>query len=573
VKNQAIRATWWQAHRDAISALGIITAGFVIRLVLIAHAWPNLNSDEATMGLMAKHILTRGEHPIFFYGQNYMGSIEAYLAAGSYLIFGYSVFALKFGMLILYAILATLLYAFMRALFAPFFAVLAVAILSLGTDFMLYLQLEATGGYMEILIFTLIILLITRRLCLTMPREGAPHLTRERAMLYAAWGFVAGVGLWSQVIIAPFVVLAGAVLALCCWREMRHWLGAILLASLIVGVSPWIVFVATDGAAHERITIPGVQVAPLPPVNHDPLLIGEQILGTVIISIPNLTGANALCPVSAPHAWPPDRWAATGAIPCMVVRGAWGVGYIALWLAAMWLLGRPLWDLRGKIWNEEERRLLANNGVVLVLLVAAGAVTIFFALSPVSVQTPWPSSRYLTSLLLLTPVIIATLWHTGAQAASARFARWATRSGQIFAVLLMPLLCLGTVATFGNLSLNQQQIATQDGLVTYLRAHGGQRFYTDYWTCLRTIFLSNEQLVCGNVTMQMQLEPGRYPPYDRLMLADPATTYVFPYPSAYPAAFQQVASAKGWHYTQATIPGYIIYQLAPSHQSNVRWHR
>jgi hypothetical protein len=34
-----------------------------------------------------------------------------------------------------------------------------------------------------------------------------------------------------------------------------------------------------------------------------------------------------------------------------------------------------------------------------------------------------------------------------------------------------------------------------------------------------------------------------------------------------------VASAKGWHYTQATIPGYIIYQLAPSHQSNVRWHR
>ncbi len=47
------------------------------RLAIALLGYPADDSDEATMGLMALHINTRGEHPIFFYGQNYMGALEA----------------------------------------------------------------------------------------------------------------------------------------------------------------------------------------------------------------------------------------------------------------------------------------------------------------------------------------------------------------------------------------------------------------------------------------------------------------------------------------------------------------
>jgi hypothetical protein len=64
-----------------LGLLLLIIGAVLLRVVLISNGWPGINSDEATMGLNALHILTRGERPIFFYGQNYLGTIEAYLGA------------------------------------------------------------------------------------------------------------------------------------------------------------------------------------------------------------------------------------------------------------------------------------------------------------------------------------------------------------------------------------------------------------------------------------------------------------------------------------------------------------
>src|SRR5215831_16348588 len=61
-----------------------------LRIILTAFSSPVPNSDERTMGLEALHIAFRGEHPVFFYGQHYMGVIEAYIGALAYRIFGFS---------------------------------------------------------------------------------------------------------------------------------------------------------------------------------------------------------------------------------------------------------------------------------------------------------------------------------------------------------------------------------------------------------------------------------------------------------------------------------------------------
>jgi hypothetical protein len=59
----------------------IIAVTTLLRIVLTAQGWPHSNADEDTMGMMAMHIAYHGEHPIFFYGQHYMGTLEAFIAA------------------------------------------------------------------------------------------------------------------------------------------------------------------------------------------------------------------------------------------------------------------------------------------------------------------------------------------------------------------------------------------------------------------------------------------------------------------------------------------------------------
>jgi predicted membrane-bound mannosyltransferase len=93
-----------------IYAFIIIAVATLLRIFLIAQGWPHSNADEDTMGIMAMHIAYNGEHPIFFYGQNYMGTLEAYLAAGFFRLFGASVFTLRLSPVLLFALFLTCMY-------------------------------------------------------------------------------------------------------------------------------------------------------------------------------------------------------------------------------------------------------------------------------------------------------------------------------------------------------------------------------------------------------------------------------------------------------------------------------
>ncbi len=63
--------------------------GLAVRLLFLLT--PNMDSDQAVTGLMARHILG-GEFPFFFYGQDYCGSIEAYLVSTDLFFLGASRF-------------------------------------------------------------------------------------------------------------------------------------------------------------------------------------------------------------------------------------------------------------------------------------------------------------------------------------------------------------------------------------------------------------------------------------------------------------------------------------------------
>ena len=78
-------------HADRLLRFGLPSAlllGLGLRLFVSLKAFCT-TFDTATVGLMGIRIL-QGERPLFYYGQNYMGALEAYVAAALFRLFGVS---------------------------------------------------------------------------------------------------------------------------------------------------------------------------------------------------------------------------------------------------------------------------------------------------------------------------------------------------------------------------------------------------------------------------------------------------------------------------------------------------
>ena len=112
-----LRATLRALTPGRVALLLLALAG-IYRLALLARGWPALDSDEAVIGLMARHIL-HGERPTFFWGQNYMGPFEAYFAALLFALFGSSSFVLGLSALLLTLGFLATVYWLGRAAYGP----------------------------------------------------------------------------------------------------------------------------------------------------------------------------------------------------------------------------------------------------------------------------------------------------------------------------------------------------------------------------------------------------------------------------------------------------------------------
>ena len=81
--------------RNAFSIALLLVLGFVARWQLMYRMQFSIDSDEAIVGLMAKHIIEGRGIPVFYYGQHYMGSLEPLLVAAAFSIFGSSSLVLR----------------------------------------------------------------------------------------------------------------------------------------------------------------------------------------------------------------------------------------------------------------------------------------------------------------------------------------------------------------------------------------------------------------------------------------------------------------------------------------------
>src|SRR5579859_2938410 len=138
-----------------------VALGLALRLAVIGSPLGEIDGDEAIVGLMARHIAFLGEFPVFYWGQPYLGSLEAFSAAPFFAVFDSSTLLLKLvptayslGFLALSALLS-------RRMFGTGAALATAAYLALPPAMWAVWSTKARGGYAELLCLGEALLLVT----------------------------------------------------------------------------------------------------------------------------------------------------------------------------------------------------------------------------------------------------------------------------------------------------------------------------------------------------------------------------------------------------------------------------
>ncbi|MCC7177287.1 MAG: hypothetical protein IT177_02755 [Acidobacteria bacterium] len=156
--------------------------------------WPHaaFDSDQAIVGLMAKHVAEGRALPVTFYGQTYMLAVEAYLAAPLFAVGGASVPLLKLPLLAINAAVAAMLVALLTrdAGLRPGAALAASAFFTACTPVTGAYLVAAMGGSVEPFLYVLLIWMTRRQPLLCGAVAGFGFLHREFS-LYGLTALVA----------------------------------------------------------------------------------------------------------------------------------------------------------------------------------------------------------------------------------------------------------------------------------------------------------------------------------------------------------------------------------------------
>ncbi|HEX2351104.1 MAG TPA: hypothetical protein VHI51_21920 [Ktedonobacterales bacterium] len=596
-RRRALRRAWlaWREWA-ALAALIALAAG--LRLTLAARGWPILNSDEATMGLMGSDVALRGSRPIFTYAQDYIGALQAYLAAPLDALLGPTPLALRVVTTLEMVAFLLVVYALARALWSPAVALLSVALLALGPEWALLRELQAGAAAQETLLFgALVVWLAYLRL-----RAGQARPRRALLITLAldlAVGLAVGLGLWSDFLFLPYV--AAALLALTCLglRDVR--VGALRLSralgeaalgvvGFLIGAAP---FIVANISSHGRTLSHALALAQAhngaaPGLGQRLALFGWQIGATLLVGLPQALGSGTVCPDCA--VWPQSGVSVTpGQLAQeLALTLPFALVAIALWLWTALPLARAIRRCLPLI--VAQRRSAAPALPPLnarwwgrLMLALGGALTLLqYVVSRTSYTFPASSARYLIGLYICAPLMIAPL----APACAALWRRRGSRERRVAALaaplgtaLLLALFVLQGISAAHALAATAdrqtygQPMGQRDArLVAFLQAHHSAEFYAGYWTCVRLVFTSRQQVNCAVIDPDDAFRPGfnRYPPAVRRTAAAPHPAWIFDLARgeegaqvpAQVAACIATGEPRCVGYTSATVDDYLIFYYA-----------
>ncbi len=446
-------------RRERVAVAAIVVAAVLLRgAVFLCWEQASFDSDQAVTGLMAKHLSEGRAFPLFFYGQNYLLAVQAWMAAPVFLLFGPTVFALKLPLVLLNVAAALVLLKVLTSGtgLRPAFAAAAASFFVLRPPGTASQLVSALGVSVEPFLYVLLIWLLRDRPVWQGLVLGLGFLHRE----FTGYGFVALVAvtaldrsLFTRRRIARFALALTVAAAV--------WAAVWAIRPYSSGAGPGTTPADVAGAANN---VRGL----LDRVCGEPRLIAggfRSLLGSFQGLIVGMTPAdlsgflvNTRQRQGAPWAWPV---------------------FAAVCAAAM---ARLTWLARRRGFLASMRETGAAAYLFLVGALAAAAYTVGRC-GDLQVET----IRYML-LSLFAPVGLAAAWLRLEPRAG-------VRRGVLLAVAIWSAASVAGHARLADEYVRHTPPAYRRALADYLVSHRIRLVRTDYWTGYQVAFLSRERVV------------------------------------------------------------------------------
>ena len=481
--------------------------GFLAIIVVVAAAWKiwlmainafPFNSDEAVVALMARHILA-GELPTFFYGQAYMGSLDAFLVAAGFALFGQAVWVVRLVQTMLYigTIIATVFIG--RVAFGSISAgLLAGLFLAIPTVNTTLYTTVSLGGYGEAMLFGSLSLLIGFHILNFFRNYSQPNY--KFAVLLLGWGLVTGIGAWANSLSLVFSTPVAFMLAIMILRgptrKAGYWKCAwIAIIGLGVGSLPWWLYAIHNGFAKLLTELTGSAVA----VEQGSWMVRlwDHFLNLIVLGLPAAFGLRPSWEV---------RWLALPLIP--LVLAFWGIVGLFFYRS-----------LRGR--QPETATFAVLGGIILTFCLG-------FLLTSFGVD---PSGRYFLPLTIPFSLVGAQYvltgvknikWQIGLAGLILVFNAW----GTVESALRNPP---GITTQFDAITVIDQ--TRMPDLIAFLKQTGETSGFSTYWVSYPLAFLSGEELIYiprlpYHSDLRYTPRDDRYAPYDLVVQSNPNAAYI-----------------------------------------------
>jgi hypothetical protein len=566
---RALRAFLSNARVQLALALLLAAAA---RLWVIVTAHGMMDGDEAVLGIQAEDIL-RGAHPIYFTGQAYMGSWDAYLLAPIIAVFGPSANAIHAVTLLESLLLVLLTGALATHLYGARARLPALLLTALPPLYVSVTELRMLGGYTETLVLGAALMLVAVHVMERWEKEtDAPTLG-----LWLLAGFLTGMGLWIDPLIGYYVVacmlwmaplaflrLRRHVLCEARWQWWQWGLRSSLTAlasliALLVGASPAIVY----ALQHHFANI--ATLTQYSHLDHASTLHGGIARYLVLAAIPRLMSIQLLWVIAS------GPWKAVcGVLAAVFLLAATGRGVARVlpwrsWSAATWR----------RRWPE-----------VLPLLLFVAVVVIYWRSSDMNLAlgtqklTSDAATRYalplttavtllLAGLFASLPATLARLRRGLAPAKPAGAGRGLTSIVAGLVALLLVVYAAGYVASDNARALRSPESlftafpGDDAGLLLYLDSHHIHYAWGDYWICQLVLYLNDQRVVCGDWVGVYghpgHQAPNRFPEAITTASQADRPSFIFKYdPTRGESDVARALDALGVTYTQAAFGPYQV---------------
>jgi len=219
----------------------ILSAGLIFR---IATPWGHVHAGDAVIiARMANDIATGVEFPLVYYGQNYMGSVEAWITAPLFMVTGPTWWGVSFAPLLVSTLGVIPFYLLGSAIRGPRAGLIAAAFWAITPYVATIYNVTPRGCYPEVVCGGTLLLWYA-----TQKWKGE----KFGALGAFATGLLSGLLLWTSVLSAPYVATLAIFVFLSGWR--RPWNREIAggVAGLAIGLIPYIMsksFIPDHGVA------------------------------------------------------------------------------------------------------------------------------------------------------------------------------------------------------------------------------------------------------------------------------------------------------------------------------------